>query len=125
MNGSGGAGWIKNYLRGSVLNRSSHQRKHSQTIGEAIEAEEEREIGLIQNDIAELKLVVATMMKLLVHNDVLKIEDMIRVADAIDELDGELDGKLNARLTPKGTLKPEKKPKSTNLDQLSDTVIGE
>ena len=78
--------------------------------------------SLVLAELGELKLVVASMLKMLIDRRVLTTQQLQEMADEIDSLDGKADGKLDGRLSADGTIAvPEPEPASP-LDELSQAV---
>lgn len=72
-------------------------------------------------DIGELRLVLASMLKMLVDGAVLSRDDLERMADEIDALDGTVDGKFTGHVAADGTIAvpPPKEP-----DAFDDLIDG-
>jgi len=71
-----GVGFNKYFVRQSVTNRQSRGHGRSQA-AEAEEAAEASKFGWVKEDVAELKLAVATMLNLLVKQGNLSREDLV------------------------------------------------
>jgi hypothetical protein len=73
------------------------------------------------SDIGELRLVLASRLKMLVDGAVLSRDDLEQMADEIDALDGTIDGKFTGQIAPDGTIAvpPPKEP-----DAFDDLIDG-
>ena len=122
MAGSG-TGFMGNYIRGSegLYNRVLDRRDRYRDRRDEVEATQ-NEMEAILEDIAELKLVVATMVNLLVTKKVLDEEELLKYGKIIDAMDGKVDGKFHGSIEPDGTLTPDKPAPRSELDDLADAV---
>jgi len=115
-----GAGFQKFYKQNSVRGRQYRGRSSGV---EAEAAAEATKFGWVREDVAELKLAVATMLNLLVKQGKLSREDLDSAASVIDAMDGKVDGKLHARVLANGKLMAEKQAPRSDLDMLSDAAM--
>jgi len=122
---SAGVGWFENYLKGrSRLYEQLERRKERLGGGGGDFEIGKDDMEALLDDIAELKLVVASLLNLLVTKGVLTEQALLEYARTIDRLDGREDGKLHGRVEPDGTITPEGPPERTDLDDLADAVEG-
>ena len=114
-----GAGRFNSYLRGRerLYERIERRRemldRHAQGAAETFGHKE------ILDDIAELNLVVATMLDVLIAKGVLSPDDLRTRAADIDILDGVADGMLHGHVEPGGGIIPDAPPQRTDLDDLA------
>ena len=130
MNGGGGAGglgYFNKYIEGrNELYREVHRRRdrarESRDRRNAAEAAEKSKFDAILDEIAELKLVVATMLNHMIHKGMLNDEELTKYSEVIDALDGKVDGMFHGTVEPDGTLMPDKPKPRSDLDDLADAV---
>lgn len=72
--------------------------------------------------IAELRLVVASMLRMLVDKDVVTAEQLQAIADEIDALDGQVDGKLDGKVGVDGTVAVSPPKVKSAIEQIADAV---
>lgn len=58
----------------------------------------ESQVEALQKENDELKLYLAAVLRLLVHKNVLTVEEIRQVVLALDSADGQVDGKMSGRL---------------------------
>ena len=76
-------------------------------------------------EIGELRLVLASMLKMLLDTQTLTQADLERIADEIDAMDGVVDGKFTGQVAPDGTIAvPPPKPPDP-IDDLVDAAEDE
>ena len=118
---SGGAGFFDNYVkaRESLYDQVVRRRERLAKRLEEFEVGKDM-MTMLLDDIAELKLVVASVLHLLVTKGVLSEEDLLAEAKIIDELDGKSDGKLQGHIEPDGKIVPDEPRPRSSLDDLAD-----
>ena len=117
-----GAGWFSNYLNGRerlyerIERRREMHDRHAQGAADTFGHKE------ILDDIAELNLVVATMLDVLIAKGMLSPDDLRTRSADIDILDGVADGMLHGHIEPGGGIMPDAPPERTDLDDLADAA---
>jgi len=125
--GAGGLGYFNKYIEGrNQLYQEVHRRRDrarkSRDQRNAAEAAEKSQFDAILDELAEVKLVVATMLNHMICKGVLNDEDLSKYSEVIDALDGKVDGMFHGSVEPDGMLTPEKPKPRTDLDDLADAV---
>ena len=121
-------GWYGNYLRGvSEIEQGMARRRGKQREAHrrerALEAEgEQSDLGMLRDEVAELKLVVATLVRATLAKGLVGEAELLEHAEVIDRLDGSADGKLRGRVESDGTVTPEAPRPRTKLDDLADAA---
>lgn len=119
-----GAGFMQNY----VNNRSKLEQFAAQNRSRRIQrlkqdaAQERSEIDLLHDDVSELKLALACLLNLMVKREIVKAEDLLNCAEAIDPLDGKTDGMFHGKIEPDGTLTPDVERPHGALDDLANAA---
>ena len=100
--------WIGDYLTG--LHKACdavHQRRVPDDLkGDKAQT---HAIHLLQDQVDELRLLVATLIRLLLEKQTVKEIDLKRVAMEIDVLDGKADGALRGQVEIDGEIIPDRK----------------
>ena len=91
--------------------------------GNDFQVAEDASAALLEQ-LSEMRLVVASMLKMLVDSGTLTREQLAKMADELDALDGSADGKLTGRLGPDGTIAIERPAPPDALDQLAKATRG-
>ena len=94
-------GWARTFLLGDVGNRldigdcENNIRELKIALMQMNEDDQsqDEELLKLRRECDELKLYIAAVIRLLIHKDVLKAEEITRMVDIIDAEDGAMDGK--------------------------------
>lgn len=119
--------WFRNYIKGhSRLYESVDRRRALRNkLAELADQETGDDVDAFFDELAEVKLVLACVVNVVLAKGLVSEEELIAAADEIDLLDGKADGKLNGKVAPDGTITPEperpKKPPGA-IDDLADAV---
>jgi hypothetical protein len=107
----------------SALDPEVSRREHEQAIG-AIRRNLHRSVDL-NGQVAELRLYIAVLIRLLIGRNALTAEEFAKVAAIVDGFDGLVDGRFDGQLTPSGGEEPQTEPQvldDTTLQELADVV---
>ena len=99
--------WIGNYLTGL---QKAGEAVHKQRVPDDLKGDKAQThaIHLLQTQIDELRLLVATLMRLLLEKQTVTELDLKRVAMEIDILDGKADGALHGQVEVDGEIIPDR-----------------
>jgi len=106
--------------RDKLYRQVAERMDRRQTAAAGLELGKDHIEGL-QDDLAELKLVVASIMELLVRDGTLSVDELRQQAERLDRLDGAADGKLHGHVEPDGSVGAEVRER-TPLDDLTDAL---
>ena len=94
-------GWARTFLLGDIGNRldigdcenNIRELKIALMQMDQDDQSQDEELLKLRRDNDELKLYIAALIRLLIHKEVLKAEEITRMVDIIDAEDGAMDGK--------------------------------
>lgn len=89
----------------NTLNGEVTRREHEQTVN-AVRHNISNTAGL-RGEVAELRLYMATILKILISRGFLTSEEFTRIAKIVDGFDGIVDGRFDGELTSGGGKVPE------------------
>ena len=82
-----------------------------------------RAVGRLQSENAELRLYLATVISLLISNNIVTREEFEKLSTLIDGMDGVADGRFDGRIGTDGTIGvPAKDQNSQPLRELSEIL---
>lgn len=117
----GGAA-ISNCMQAIRHHNDSNRRRSAAVDDIRRDAEEARDIGDLQREIAELKLHVATLVCLLTAKEMITEDEYGRITAAIDALDGVEDGRFDGTIDDKGGVDGTTSREDRSLRELAAVV---
>ena len=112
-------GFLNRYVRSTA---GCSKQTHSMGAEEARDMEEASKLDKAVAETAELRLVVATMLNVLVKKGTLDRNTLTEASQLIDQLDGNQDGRLYGKLLVNGKVDVRQAMARSELDLLSDAA---
>ena len=83
----------------------------------------EDRLATIEADNAQMKLYLVALTRMLLNRKITTPEELQRLIEEVDLMDGEADGKVTGDIRPDGSIAPPpQEPLRTDLDDLADAV---